>query len=178
MKMVFIKSHDINSIWTSLLSGLKIFCKFILFIPALGVTGCIHWEPATISLEEKVAKTWSDYSAQSNAKVTKTGLTSMAWCLCIWPILHVKTKCRGRVVNTPASYSGCPGFKSQPRRPATLIEGFVVLFSPSTQMPRYYLKITPQLLPTKSFPNHHHLLITLSSTLYSLISTEKATQIN
>jgi hypothetical protein len=31
---------------------------------------------------------------------------------------------RGRVVNSPASYLGCPGFKSRPRRPAILIKVF------------------------------------------------------
>jgi hypothetical protein len=31
---------------------------------------------------------------------------------------------RGRVVNTPASYSGGPRFKSQPRLPVMLIEFF------------------------------------------------------
>jgi hypothetical protein len=31
---------------------------------------------------------------------------------------------RGRVLNTPASYSGGPEYKSRLRRPAILIEGF------------------------------------------------------
>jgi hypothetical protein len=34
------------------------------------------------------------------------------------------TEHHGRVVNTPALYSGDPGFKSQSRRPAMLIEIF------------------------------------------------------
>jgi hypothetical protein len=33
-----------------------------------------------------------------------------------------ETECRGRVVNTPALYSGGPGFKSWPQQPAILIE--------------------------------------------------------
>jgi hypothetical protein len=35
-----------------------------------------------------------------------------------------KTERRGRVANTHASYSGGPGFKSRPRRPALLTEVF------------------------------------------------------
>jgi hypothetical protein len=34
------------------------------------------------------------------------------------------TERRGRVVNSPASYSGGPGFKSRSRQPAILIEVF------------------------------------------------------
>jgi hypothetical protein len=34
------------------------------------------------------------------------------------------TEHRGRVVNTPASYSGGPEFKSRPQWPAILIKGF------------------------------------------------------
>jgi hypothetical protein len=37
---------------------------------------------------------------------------------------YKRTERRGRVVNTPASYLEGPGFKSLPRRPATLIEVF------------------------------------------------------
>jgi hypothetical protein len=65
-----------------------------------------------------------------------------------------------------------PGSNLGPKRPAILIEGFVVFLSPSTRMPGYYLK-RPRQLPTKSFPIHYHSLITLSSTLYTLV-TEKA----
>jgi hypothetical protein len=36
----------------------------------------------------------------------------------------LRTECRGRVVETPASYSGGPGFKSRPRRPAIVIHVF------------------------------------------------------
>jgi hypothetical protein len=36
----------------------------------------------------------------------------------------LQTERRGRVVSTPASYSGDPGFKYRPRRPATLTEVF------------------------------------------------------
>jgi hypothetical protein len=40
-------------------------------------------------------------------------------------IMHfIVTERRGRVHNTPASYSGGLGFKSQHWRPAILIEGF------------------------------------------------------
>jgi hypothetical protein len=40
----------------------------------------------------------------------------------------------GRVGNTPASYSGGPGFDSRPRPRPFLIEIFVVLLSPSRQI--------------------------------------------
>jgi hypothetical protein len=36
----------------------------------------------------------------------------------------VWTERRGQVVNTPSSYSGAPGMKTRPRRPAILIEFF------------------------------------------------------
>jgi hypothetical protein len=36
----------------------------------------------------------------------------------------VGTELRGRVVNTPASYSGGTGYKCRPGRPAILIGGF------------------------------------------------------
>jgi hypothetical protein len=39
------------------------------------------------------------------------------------------TERRGRVVNTPASYSGRPGFESRLQRTAILIEVFVVFLS-------------------------------------------------
>jgi hypothetical protein len=42
------------------------------------------------------------------------------------------TERRGRVVRTPASYSGGPGLKSRPRWPAILSEGFLG-FSQSLQ---------------------------------------------
>jgi hypothetical protein len=38
------------------------------------------------------------------------------------PEPDMDTEHRGRVVNTPASYSRCPRFKSWPRRPAILID--------------------------------------------------------
>jgi hypothetical protein len=79
----------------------------------------------------------------------------------------------GRVVDTPASYSGGPGFISWLRRPAFLIEGFSVFFSVPPVECRDNLKIGPLPLPTESFPIRHHSRITLSSTLYSLL-TEKA----
>jgi hypothetical protein len=75
----------------------------------------------------------------------------------------------GRVVNIP-SYAGGPGFYTLPRRPAILIDVFTAFLSPSRQMPGYYLKIRPRTPSTKSFPSHHHSLIILSPTLYSLVT--------
>jgi hypothetical protein len=77
-----------------------------------------------------------------------------------------ETKRRGRVVNTPVSYSGGLGFKSWPRRLWLMF--FVVFLSISRRMLGQYLKIRPRPLPTKSFPIHHHSFITLSQTLYNL----------
>jgi hypothetical protein len=64
-------------------------------------------------------------------------------------------------------------FKSRPRRPTILIEGFCVFPSPSRRIPGQYLKIMPLSLPTKFFPIHYNSLVTLPSTLWSLV-TEKA----
>jgi hypothetical protein len=52
-------------------------------------------------------------------------------------ITHHKesTERRGRVVNTPASYSGGRRFESRPQRPLKLIEFFVVFLSSSMLMP-------------------------------------------
>jgi hypothetical protein len=86
------------------------------------------------------------------------------------------TERRGRVVNTPNSYFGGPGFDSRPRWPAILIEVFVIFLSPSRRMLGQYLKIRPRQLSTKSFPIRRHSLI-LSSSLCSLV-TEKRREIN
>jgi hypothetical protein len=69
---------------------------------------------------------------------------------------------------TPPSYLEGPGFKTQPQRPAILIEVFMGFLSPSRQMLGQYLKIRPRPLLTKTFPIYHHSSVTLSSTLYSL----------
>jgi hypothetical protein len=50
------------------------------------------------------------------------------------------TERRGRVMKTPASYSGGPGFKSRLRRPDRF---FVVSLSPSRRISRQYFKIMP-----------------------------------
>jgi hypothetical protein len=39
----------------------------------------------------------------------------------------------GRVVNTPASYSGGPGLKYRPRRLAIMTDVFVIFLSPSNR---------------------------------------------
>jgi hypothetical protein len=57
---------------------------------------------------------------------------------------------RGRVVSTPASYSGVPGFTSRPGNRLSWLRPFVVFLSLSRRMPGY-LKIRPRPLPTKSF---------------------------
>jgi hypothetical protein len=61
------------------------------------------------------------------------------------------------VVNTPASYSGGPRFKSWPRDRLSWLRFLVVSPSPPGQMPRKYLNIRPWPLPSKSFPIHHSL---------------------
>jgi hypothetical protein len=80
------------------------------------------------------------------------------------------------VVSSPASYSGGLVFKSSPRRMAILIESFCGLLQSPGRMPGQYLKISPRPLPTKSFPIQHHSLVTVSPTLYCLI-TEKRRKI-
>jgi hypothetical protein len=51
------------------------------------------------------------------------------------------TEPRGRVVNTPASYSGGPGFKSPSRDRLSWLSFIVGFISPSRQMSAYYLKL-------------------------------------
>jgi hypothetical protein len=75
------------------------------------------------------------------------------------------TERRGRVVNTPASYSRGPGFKTWLGNRLSWLMLFVVLLIPTT--PGYCLKIRPRHLPSKCFPIHHHSLITFHWTLYN-----------
>jgi hypothetical protein len=70
------------------------------------------------------------------------------------------------VVNTPVSYSGGSGFETRPRRPATLVEFFMVFLRFSRQIPGYCLKTRPQPLRTKSFQFTAIRFFTLSLTLY------------
>jgi hypothetical protein len=51
-------------------------------------------------------------------------------------ILSDFTERRGRAVNTPSSYSGGPGFKSQPGGLLSWLTCFVVFFRPSRRMLR------------------------------------------
>lgn len=51
------------------------------------------------------------------------------------------TERRSRVVNTPSSYSGNPGFESRPSNGLSWLKLFVVFFSRSSQMHRQYLKL-------------------------------------
>jgi hypothetical protein len=78
------------------------------------------------------------------------------------------TACRGRVVNTPASYSGGPGFKISARRPAILAEVFRGFFSvPSGECIDSALKLGYN----RFLPNPFQFIIHLSSfhsSLYSL----------
>jgi hypothetical protein len=59
---------------------------------------------------------------------------------------------RGREVNTPASYSVGPGFKSRPRKPAMVIEVFHGFLSPSRLMLPYYLKLRHDRFLPNLFP--------------------------
>jgi hypothetical protein len=59
---------------------------------------------------------------------------------------------RGRMVITPASYSGDPGFKSWPGKQQSRLRFFVVLLSPSRQVPEQGLKLGHELF-------HPHLLL-------------------
>jgi hypothetical protein len=76
------------------------------------------------------------------------------------------------VVNSHALYLGGPGFKSQPWRPATLIEVFRAMSVP----PGEFRDSTLKLGHYRFLPNPFQvviLLVILPSTLYSLV-TEKA----
>jgi hypothetical protein len=56
-------------------------------------------------------------------------------------VLHFLTKRGGRVVNSPASYSGGPAFKSRPQVWLSDLRFLVAFLSPSRLMPGYYLKL-------------------------------------
>jgi hypothetical protein len=72
----------------------------------------------------------------------------MAWCfICI--IHRPLTDHRGRVVGTPALYSGGPGYKSRCR--LSLPRVFVVFLCPSRQMLGQYLKLGHDRFFTVSF---------------------------
>jgi hypothetical protein len=60
-------------------------------------------------------------------------IISRIW-LNVW--FKQRTDHHGRVVNTPASYSGDPGFQSWPGDRLSLLRIFVVPLSPSKRMPR------------------------------------------
>jgi hypothetical protein len=72
------------------------------------------------------------------------------------------TEARGRVVNTPASYSGDTGFKS--RHGDRLSQVVVVFLSLSIESRNTSpgLRIRPRRLNSKSFPLRGHSVITLS----------------
>jgi hypothetical protein len=65
---------------------------------------------------------------------------------------------RSRVVNTPASYSGVPGFKSYPGYRLTWSSFVVVFLSPWRQMPGKFLEFSHDRFPTQPFLFTVHLL--------------------
>jgi hypothetical protein len=80
---------------------------------------------------------------------------------------NIITEFRSRVINTPASYSGDPGFKSRPGDRLSWLRVFVVFLSLYSRMPGYS---TYRFLPN---PFQFVIYLAFHSTLYS-ISTEKA----
>jgi hypothetical protein len=72
---------------------------------------------------------------------------------------------RGRVVSTPALYSGGPGFESRPRRPAVLIEGFCGFLQSLQAI--FVTTACCQILPI------HRLSLVTLSTLYSQLLRER-----
>jgi hypothetical protein len=75
-----------------------------------------------------------------------------------------------RIREVPGSDLG-PGYR------LTWLRVFVVFLIPSRRIAGWYLKIITRSLPTKSFPIHHHPLMTLPSTPYRLV-TKKHRKIN
>jgi hypothetical protein len=66
-----------------------------------------------------------------------------------------ETERRGRIISTPAAYSGGPRFKSRPGNRLSWLRFFVVFLSPSRQMPGQYLKLGHDL----SLPHPFQLII-------------------
>jgi hypothetical protein len=106
-------------------------------------------------------------------RYTSTRLNMALYLRRLAVIFILVTESSGRVVNTPASYSGGPRFKSRPGDRLSWLRFFVVFSIPPGECRESTLKIRPRSLPTKSFQIHHYSLVTLSSTLYGLV-TEKA----
>jgi hypothetical protein len=79
---------------------------------------------------------------------------------------------RRRVVNTPASYSGGPGFKRRPGDRLSWLRVFVVFLSPSRPTRESALKLGHDRFLPKPFQYVIHLL-PLQSTLYSLSFRKK-----
>jgi hypothetical protein len=82
-----------------------------------------------------------------------------------WQTRDHRPMLRGRVVNTPASYSEGFGLKSRPGHRLSKLRFFVVFPSPSGRKPEHYLEIRSRQLPFKSFPIYHSLLSPYHSTL-------------
>jgi hypothetical protein len=84
------------------------------------------------------------------------------------------TERRGQVVNTPASYSGGPRFKSRSRRPAIPTEVFLLFYSVA---PGECRDKTLKLGRDRFLPNLFQFIVihlsTLSSTLCSLDTNKK-----
>jgi hypothetical protein len=76
---------------------------------------------------------------------------------------------RGRVINSPSSYSGGPRLDSRPARPIILIVCFRCFPPVPPGECLEYLRIRPLPLPTKTFPIYLHSLI-LSPTLYIIVT--------
>jgi hypothetical protein len=87
---------------------------------------------------------------------------------CMFPVPSVRTRVFPSAAHRASSngHLGGLGFDSRPQRPAILIKGFRG-FPQSPQA--NYLEVRSRPCPTKFIPIHHHSL-TLSSTLYSLVS--------
>jgi hypothetical protein len=92
------------------------------------------------------------------------GLLTLA-SLCLFELGICRRPERVGEVNTP-SYLGGPGFKSQPRRPAILIAVFRSFLQ--------YLYANARLV---HFTIHHHSLIILLSTLYSLFAEKSVVKL-
>jgi hypothetical protein len=73
--------------------------------------------------------------------------------------LKQSTKCHGQVFSTPASHSGGPRFKSQPRDGLFWLRFFCCFPQFFQEKARIITQIRPWLLPSTSLPIHYSLII-------------------
>jgi hypothetical protein len=104
-----------------------------------------------VTLRPETPKFASARTRNSMAVTNKLAITNMSF-------MSDFTKRRGRVVNTPASYSGGVRFKSRAKDWLSGLRIFVGFLSPSRLIVEYEPKIRPRPILSKSLPIHHSLI--------------------